>query len=108
MLSAVEIGVLNNVHGRLLRRRDVMPLYERRYKSCRSKFEILTNYENSLGEVVCTSCPSTNVRKLLSVIARPNRGGSNVDDRSGRGEFGNEGERSGVCSCVVRAPTRAR
>ncbi len=75
-----------------------MPLYEWRCQACGSKFEVLTSYENSLGEIVCTQCHSTNVRKLLSVFARPARGGDDFGDFSGGDDdFGDDD--GGGCSC---------
>ena len=76
-----------------------MPLYEYYCADCRSKFEVLTSYERSLGDMACTACEGTNVRKLLSVVARPSRGS---DGESGDwGDEGDdyEGESAGGCSC---------
>ena len=47
-----------------------MPIYEFYCANCRSKFEVLTNYEASQGHMPCTACGSANVRKLLSLVAR--------------------------------------
>ncbi len=57
-----------------------MPLYEFYCADCRSKFEVLTSYEASQAGMVCASCHGQNVRKLLSVFARPSHGGSDGDD----------------------------
>jgi putative FmdB family regulatory protein len=79
-----------------------MPLYEWRCQACGSKFELLTSYENSLGEMVCTKCHSTNVRKLLSVIARPARSSSDEFGDFGGDDFGDgdsEDFGGGGCSC---------
>ncbi len=81
-----------------------MPLYEWRCQDCGSKFELLTSYENSLGAMVCTTCHSTNVRKLLSVFARPVRSGSSSDDFGDVGEGGfddgaSEDFDGGGCNC---------
>lgn len=81
-----------------------MPLYEFYCADCRGKFEVLTSYERSLGAIACTTCEGTNVRKLLSVVARPRRGAG--DDGGDWGDFGGddyEGESSGPeaggCGC---------
>lgn len=79
-----------------------MPLYEWRCQMCGSKFEVLTSYENSLGEMICTHCHSTNVRKLVSVFARPSRGGDDAGDSFDSGDFADEagdGFGGGGCGC---------
>ncbi len=77
-----------------------MPLYEFYCSDCRNKFEVLTSYEASQGTMVCATCHGTNVRKLLSVFARPSRGGDDdFGDFSGGDDFGDDGESGGGCSC---------
>lgn len=79
---------------------DEMPLYEFYCADCRGKFEVLTSYERSLGAIACTTCEGTNVRKLLSVVARPRRSASGDDGDFGDfgGDFDGE-EASGGCGC---------
>jgi putative FmdB family regulatory protein len=78
-----------------------LPIFEFYCSDCRGKFEVLTSYENSQGQMVCATCHGTNVRKLLSVFARPSRGGS--DDFGDGGEYdgGDDDDYggSGGCSC---------
>src|SRR5579884_3728728 len=64
-----------------------MPLYEFYCADCRAKFEVLTSYEASQGEMFCATCHGTNVRRLLSLVARPARAGSGGDDF---GDFGGD------------------
>ena len=80
-----------------------MPLYESYCKDCRAKFELLTTYVESDVDVECARCHGANVRKLLSVFARPSRGGDGDDfgDFSG-GDYGDDGGDDfggGGCSC---------
>lgn len=84
-----------------------MPLYEWRCKSCGSKFEVFTSYENSLGEVVCISCHSTNVRKLLSVIARPSGGEALLTTDLQGASLGMKASEVEYAAVEVCAPTRA-
>jgi putative FmdB family regulatory protein len=79
-----------------------MPIYEFYCSDCRDKFEVLTSYEASQAGMVCASCHGTNVRKLLSVFARPARGGGN--DFGNYGDAGDYGDGEdfgggGGCSC---------
>jgi putative FmdB family regulatory protein len=79
-----------------------MPIYEFYCSDCRDKFEVLTSYEASQAGMVCASCHGTNVRKLLSVFARPARGGG--DDFGNYGDAGDYGDGEdfgggGGCSC---------
>lgn len=84
-----------------------MPLYEFYCADCRGKFELLTTYEKSLGEVACATCSGTNVRRLLSVVARPVRsgGGDDFGDDFGddygddAADFGGGCACGGACSC---------
>ncbi|MFI5273622.1 MAG: zinc ribbon domain-containing protein [Ktedonobacterales bacterium] len=74
-----------------------MPLYEFFCSDCRAKFEVLTSYENSRGAMICATCHGANVRKLLSVVARPVRSGGS----DGLGDFGDDyssGEEYGASS----------
>jgi putative FmdB family regulatory protein len=83
-----------------------MPLFEFRCKDCNSRFEVLTSYEQSQGEMVCTSCHSKNVRKLMPLVARHSKGGDDFGDDFG-GDFSDSAEMSssggcgcgGACSC---------
>ena len=82
-----------------------MPLYEYYCSNCRSKFEVLTSYEASQGEMVCATCHGTQVRKLMSVVARTGRGDG--DDFGDFGDYGDSGDYGdgedfgggGGCSC---------
>ena len=65
-----------------------MPIYEYYCSDCRGKFEVLTTYEKSQEQTVCATCHGGNVRKLLSVVAKPARGGD-------AGDFGDFGDSSG-------------
>jgi len=88
--------------------RCCVPLYEFYCADCRSKFEVLTSYEASQAGMVCASCHGQNVRKLLSVFARPSRGGDGDDfgDVGDYGDYGDYGDGDaddysggGGCSC---------
>ncbi|MEO7002504.1 MAG: FmdB family zinc ribbon protein [Ktedonobacterales bacterium] len=70
-----------------------MPLYEYYCADCRGKFEMLTTFEASEGDVVCTKCHGERVRKLFSVFASPRKG----DSFDAAGDYG-EGF-DGGCSC---------
>ena len=79
-----------------------MPLYEYYCSDCRSKFEVLTSYEASQGEMVCAQCHGTHVRKLISVFARPSRGGDDTGDFGDFGDYSGSSEDDfggGGCSC---------
>jgi putative FmdB family regulatory protein len=81
-----------------------MPLYEFYCADCRGKFEVLTSYESAQAGMVCATCHGTNVRKLLSVFARPVRGGDSDDygDFSDGGDYADDGGDDyggGGCSC---------
>lgn len=81
-----------------------MPLYDWRCHDCGTKFEVLTTYEQSLGSMVCTTCQSSNVRKLLPLVARPARSGEGFADDFGSDDasedFGDGGcACGGACSC---------
>jgi len=74
-----------------------MPLYEYYCADCRGKFEMLTSFEASEGDVVCTKCHGERVRKLFSVFASP-RADSGTDNGFGAGdEYGDDFD--GGCSC---------
>jgi putative FmdB family regulatory protein len=64
-----------------------MPLFDFRCRDCGSRFEVLTTYEQSLGETVCTTCHGKNVRKLIPLVAKRSKGGD--DDF---GDFGGDGD----------------
>jgi putative FmdB family regulatory protein len=84
----------------VIRGRFEVPIYEFYCSDCRDKFEVLTSYEASQAEMVCASCHGTNVRKLLSVFARPARSGGG-DDYGDAGDYG-DGEDfggGGGCAC---------
>jgi putative FmdB family regulatory protein len=46
-----------------------MPIYEYRCGDCDKKFEVFTPQRMSMDGVVCTSCHSVNVRRLISTFA---------------------------------------
>ncbi len=56
-----------------------MPLYEFRCRDCGSRFEVLTSYQQSLGEMRCTACLSQNVRKLVPLVAKRGKSGDDFD-----------------------------
>ena len=79
-----------------------MPLYEFYCADCRGKFEVLTSYEAAQTGMVCATCRGTNVRKLLSVFARPVRGDDDYGDFSDGGDSGDDSGDDyggGGCSC---------
>jgi putative FmdB family regulatory protein len=83
-----------------------MPLYEFYCADCKDRFEVLTSYEAvQSGTTVCTTCHGSNVRKLLSVVARRSYGGGGDDfgDAFDGGDFGDgDGDDfsgGGGCSC---------
>jgi len=79
-----------------------VPIYEFYCSDCRSKFEVLTSYEAAKGQMPCASCGGANVRKLLSLVARPIRGGDDFGDFSDLGDGGDGGddfEGGGGCGC---------
>ena len=64
-----------------------MPLFDFRCRDCGSRFEVLTSYEQSLGEMVCTNCHGKNVRKLIPLVAKRGKGAGD--------DFGDFGDMSG-------------
>ena len=79
-----------------------MPLYEYYCPTCRGKFELLTTFEASEGDVVCTKCHGERVRKLFSVFANPRSGDSfGASDDYGDSDDGYDGGCScgGACNC---------
>ncbi|WIG61115.1 MAG: hypothetical protein OJF49_003863 [Ktedonobacterales bacterium] len=79
-----------------------MPIYEYYCSDCRGKFEVLTTYEKSREQTVCAACHGVHVRKLLSVVAKPARGGDAGDfGDSGGDDFGDSGGGccGGACGC---------
>lgn len=75
-----------------------MPLYEFYCADCRGNFELLATYEKSLGEIACATCSGTNVRRLLSVVARPVRSGG-ADDFGDYDAAGDDADFGGGCAC---------
>lgn len=78
-----------------------MPLFEFRCQDCGSRFEVLTSYEQSLGEMICASCRGKNVRKLIPLVAKRSKGGDDFDDVGdfGGGDLSDEGDDFGGGSC---------
>jgi putative FmdB family regulatory protein len=79
-----------------------MPLYEYYCADCHDRFEVLSSYDAAqAGRTVCTSCHGSNVRKLLSVVAK--RGHGDADDFGDPGDFGDTGDfgddAGGACGC---------
>lgn len=76
-----------------------MPLYEYYCKDCRGKFELLTTYTESEVDIECAKCHGPNVRKLVSVFARPRSSASSdfAGDFGDEGEMGGDGEMGGHC-----------
>ena len=75
-----------------------MPLYEFYCADCRGKFEVLTSYEASQGDMFCATCHGRNVRRLLSLVARPARAGGS-DDFGDYGDDGGDDFGGGGCTC---------
>jgi putative FmdB family regulatory protein len=102
-VQAVQLTVAAQVH-RLPIWRSTMPLFEFRCKECGSRFEVLTSFEQSQGEMVCTNCHSKNVRKLVPLMAKRSKGGGDFGDDFGDvGDFGGDGDDGdmggGSCGC---------
>lgn len=78
-----------------------MPLFEFYCADCRSKFEVLTSYEASQEGMMCAACQGQNVRKLLSVFARPARSGGSSDfgDFGDSSDFGSDDSGMGGGGC---------
>lgn len=85
-----------------------MPLFDFRCRDCGSRFEVLTSYEQSLGEMVCTTCHGKNVRKLIPLVAKRSKGGGDdFGDFGAMGDmgddFGGDGDDDGLgggsCGC---------
>lgn len=76
-----------------------MPLYEYYCADCRDRFEVLSSYEAAqTGRTVCATCHGSNVRKLLSVVAKRGHGdGDDLGDFGDAGDFGEAG--GGGCGC---------
>ena len=80
-----------------------MPLYEYYCADCHDRFEVLSTYDAAQTErTVCTTCHGSNVRRLLSVVAK--RGHGDSDDFGDMGDFGDDAGGScgcggGACSC---------
>jgi putative FmdB family regulatory protein len=92
------------------REQTPMPLYEYYCADCKDRFEMLTSYAASQSDtIVCASCHSTKVRKLLSLTAKRVRsgGGDDFGDAFGGDDVGDDGDDlggggcdcGGACSC---------
>ena len=76
-----------------------MPLYEYYCADCRGKFELLVSYAASeADDIVCTKCHGSQVRKLLSVVARP-RFGTVGDFDASDADYGDDFAGGGGCAC---------
>ena len=73
-----------------------MPLYEYYCSDCRGKFEMLTSFAASEGDVVCTKCHGEHVRKLFSVFAT-SHGASDSLGSMGADDYGDD--YNGSCAC---------
>ena len=71
-----------------------MPLFEFRCRDCGSRFEVLTSYQQSLSQMLCTTCRSQNVRKLVPLVAKRGKGGAG-DDFSGADGMDDYGDADG-------------
>lgn len=78
-----------------------MPLFEFHCRDCGSRFEVLTSYEQSQGEMLCATCRSKNVRKLMPLVAKRGKSGDDFGDSFGGDDFADEGDEidSGSCGC---------
>jgi putative FmdB family regulatory protein len=77
-----------------------MPLFEFRCRDCGSRFEVLTSYQQSLGEMLCTTCQSQNVRKLIPLVAKRTKGDAGDDFGDDYGDdFDDGGADMGGCGC---------
>jgi putative FmdB family regulatory protein len=85
-----------------------MPLFEFHCRDCGSRFEVLTSYEQSRGEMVCATCSSRNVKKLMPLVARRGKAESDFADSYGADDgmdadddFDGPGcGCGGACSCL--------
>lgn len=46
-----------------------MPIFEYKCQDCNTQFDVLVKSSSSQKEIVCDSCGSTNVKKLLSTFS---------------------------------------
>jgi len=60
-----------------------MPIYDYRCSSCNSTYDVFHKTREVAEDVVCPSCGSHEHKKLMSVPASPNMGGSTVSVSSG-------------------------
>jgi putative FmdB family regulatory protein len=76
-----------------------MPLYEYYCSDCRAKFELLVSHQHA-DDIVCMTCHSEKVRRLLSVFVSP-RSGSDDDgyDDISASSIGSCGCGGGSCGC---------
>jgi putative FmdB family regulatory protein len=85
-----------------------MPLFEFHCRDCGSRFEVLTSYEQSRGEMACAACSSQNVKKLMPLVAKRGRADSEFADGYGvedsmdaNDDFDDSGcSCGGACSCL--------
>lgn len=77
-----------------------MPLYEYECKGCDGHFEVLVRSSSSDTRPNCPDCGSAQVRKLLSVVARPVRSGAAMTDTATPWtDSGGGGCCGGACGC---------
>ncbi len=60
-----------------------MPIYDYRCTSCNSTYDVFHKTREDVSAVVCPSCGSNDHKKLMSVTASPNMGGSSSSVSSG-------------------------
>jgi len=72
-----------------------MPIYDFYCSDCRERFELLTSYATSAGEIACPNCQGSRVRKLFSVFATSGR----ASDSGEYGSYGEDAGYSGGCAC---------
>ncbi len=79
-----------------------MPAYDYRCFDCGTTFEKLTNFAAADTGKFCTSCMSTNVKRLVPVIAAVRKGGGSMPEPTLASDFSRESGGSccgGSCGC---------
>jgi putative FmdB family regulatory protein len=76
-----------------------MPLFEFRCRDCGGRFEVLTSYQQSLGEMLCTVCQSQNVHKLIPLVAKRSRGDSDDYGDDYGDDYDDGGADMSACGC---------
>ena len=76
-----------------------MPLYEYECKSCAGHFEVLVRTVASDTRPSCPDCGATEVRKVLSLVARPVRGSDPAPAGAAPRPSAGGGCCGGACGC---------